>query len=33
MKDFRKLKVWEKSHQLTLEVYTDANFFYSKIES
>jgi four helix bundle protein len=21
MKDFRKLKVWEKSHQLTLEIY------------
>ena len=27
MKDFRKLKVWEKSHQLTLEIYRATDHF------
>lgn len=31
MQDYRKLKVWEKSHQLTLEVYKATSLF-PKIE-
>lgn len=27
MKDFRKLKVWEKSHQLTLAIYENTSSF------
>jgi len=27
MKDFRELKVWEKAHQLTLEVYKATTIF------
>lgn len=27
MKDFRKLKVWEKSHQLVLDIYKATSFF------
>ncbi len=27
MKDFRKLKVWEKSHQLTLLIYKSTTTF------
>lgn len=27
MKDFRNLKVWEKAHQLTLEIYRSTKLF------
>ncbi|SEH99925.1 23S rRNA-intervening sequence protein [Paenimyroides aquimaris] len=27
MRDYKKLQVWEKSHQLTLEIYKELNSF------